>query len=674
MIEHLADLLSEPPSTDIAWSIVNAVLPSEATTMWGRVLQVFTSVLFVLGVAAVGFQAIQGIVASARTGQVLGERWNQIWVPLRIVLGLGLLAPMPATGFSSVHYVLRDVIARAGINLGNAITNTGITAVVKDGITVTPTSASGSSIAMMVLQHEICAAVYNQSGNLWGWSARVPDPAGSETGLGILGYEKRLTWAYGSTCGQFSVSALDDRPAFSNVRREAIEALVMAFRAESARYARLAAETSGLSSAGAATNAVTSTVLSPDLVRNIRAAGAAYDRAITTAAKEEAKTIAAGSRDTLVNSARQEGFLATGMYWRTLAQISDITTSMTNERPENTPPRIDGDFAEAIQKAFAALRLQVSGEAEREALSANDFAAAGDETADVATKIIAPISRSIIEWAATPADDGQERDEMGALLSSGHAMLAGVSAAIAAGGVAAAVAGNDVAAFFGAAAVNWFLDLSKWVIIPVWIIGALRAYVIPFMPFLFMIASGVALLSALMEAMIALPIWCLRWLKMDGGDDFAGDSVRIGLLATVNIFFRPALAVLAVFCAYGAFNPVLGMIDRLWATAFLAQSGGHVVGLPGYLLLTLMQTYMIWFVCIKTYGQTWALPDRVLAWLGHGTSYGESGIVSGAFGGMLAVAGRGMLPKLSIPSLSSQSGGGMRSLPRVAGSKGSRDR
>lgn len=594
---------------------------------------------------------MQGIVASARTGQALGERWHHIWMPLRIVLGLGLLAPMPQTGFSSVHFVLRDVIARAGINLGNAISNTGITGVVKDGVTIMPASSNGSSIAMMVLQHEVCAAVYNQAGSLWGWQARLPDREGAETGTGIFGSERRHTWAYGPTCGQFSLTALDDRPSFSKARREAIKAFVVTFRTAAGGYARLAAETSGLSSAGAAANAVSSKVLSPDLVQTIRSMGAAYDQAITAAAKEEAKTVAAGSRDALVEDARRQGFLTTGIYWRTLAQVSDITTSMTNERPEDTPPRVDGDFEEAIQKAFAALRLQVSGEAERQALSANDFASAGDETADLATKIIAPISRSIIEWAATPADSREERDEMGALISSGHAMLAGVSAAIAAGGVIAGVAGNKVLEFFGASAVNYFLDWSKFVIIPVWIIGALRAYVIPFMPFLFMIASGVALLSALMEAMIALPVWCLRWLKLDGSDEFAGDSVRLGLLAAVNIFLRPALAALAVFAAYGAFNPVLGMIDRLWATAFLAQSGGHVVGLPGYLLLTLMQTYMVWFVCLKTYGQIWALPDRVLNWLGQGTSYGESGLVSGAFGGMLAVAGRGMLPKTGIGTL-----------------------
>ena len=156
--------------------------------------------------------------------------------------------------------------------------------------------------------------------------------------------------------------------------------------------------------------------------------------------------------------------------------------------------------------------------------------------------------------------------------------------------------------------------------------------------------------------MIALTIWCLRWLKMDGNDDFAGDSVKLGLLFLVNIFLRPALAMLAVFAAYGVFNPVLGMLDRLWATAFLAQSGGHIVGLPGYIVMTFGQTYMIWYVVLKTYGQIWALPDRVLARFGQSTSYGESGLVSGAFGGMMAVAGRGMMPKNILPGLSTKGG------------------
>ncbi|RCW23181.1 conjugal transfer/type IV secretion protein DotA/TraY [Ciceribacter lividus] len=642
----MIDLLAEPPSTDIAWQIVNAVLPSKDTTMWGHVLQVFASVLFFLGGLFVAYQTVVGIVATAHTGQVLGNRWHQIWVPLRIVVGLGLLAPLPSTGFSSVHYILRDVVARAGINLANGLSGTGIKTVAEDGTTILPVSVDGSTVAMTVLQHEICAAVYNQAGDLWGWSARLAEPEGVVTEAAPeAGFGKVVTWSYGGTCGRFSYTVPENREAFTAVRREAVKALVLKLREEAQRYAKLAAETSGLSSAAAATNAVSLDILSPRLVQDIRAAGAAFDEAIAAAAKAEAAAIDTAGRSGLVKAAEQQGFLTTGMYWLNLSQVSSLTTSLSNERIENVQPRVDGDFSEALDRAFAALRLQLSGEAERVSLSANDFSAAGDETADATTKLLAPVARSIIEWAATPSDD-KDKDAMGALVSSGHAMLAAAWAAIVAGGTIAAVSKNAVAEFFGSGGVNYLLDWSKWITGPVFLIGGLRAYVIPIMPHVFMIMSGVALLAALMEAMIALPLWCLRWLKMDSGDDFAGDSVRLGILFTVNIFLRPALAVLALFGAYGFFDVVLGALDSLWPTAFLAQTGGHVVGLLGFLFLTAIQTYMIWYSCIKGFGQIWALPDRVLTWFGLPGTAGESGLVSGAFGGMLALAGRGGLPKI----------------------------
>ncbi|WP_188825476.1 DotA/TraY family protein [Brucella endophytica] len=535
-----------------------------------------------------------------------------------------------------------------GINLANALAGTGIKSVVEDGTTILPVSVDGSTVAMTVLQHEICAAVYNRAGDLWGWSARLAEPQGvvTEATPDAPGYGRLITWSYGGTCGRFSYTAPKNRDAFTEARREAVKALVLKFRAEAQRYAKLAAETSGLSSASSATNAVSSGVLSPRLVQDIRAAGAAFDEAIASAAKAEAAKIDTAGRSGLVAAAQQRGFLTAGMYWQNLSQVSALTTSLSNERLENVPPRVDGDFKEALDRAFSALKLQVSGEAERVNLSANDFASAGDETADATTKLLAPVSRSIVEWAATPTDDDKSKDAMGKLVSSGHSMLAAGWAAIAAGGTIAAVSGNAVAKFFGAGGVNYLLDWSKWIVGPVFLIGDLRAYIIPIMPHVFMLMSGIALLSALMEAMIALPLWCLRWLKMDSGDDFAGDSVRLGILFTVNIFFRPALAILALFGAYGFFEVLLGTLDSLWPTAFLAQTGGHVVGLLGFLTLTAIQTYLVWYSCIKGFGQIWSLPDRVLTWFGLPGTAGESGLVSGAFGGMIALAGRGSLPKM----------------------------
>ena len=109
-------------------------------------------------------------------------------------------------------------------------------------------------------------------------------------------------------------------------------------------------------------------------------------------------------------------------------------------------------------------------------------------------------------------------------------------------------------------------------------LGALRAYVIPILPFLFVLAAGIALIAALLEAMIALPLWCVKWMKMEGGEDFASEGTRMGMLLTVNIFLRPSLAILAYCGSYPVFDVVLRTMDSMWATTFLAQTGGADAG------------------------------------------------------------------------------------------------
>lgn len=642
----MIDFLAEPSSTNIAWQWVSAVLPSDGTSPWGRTLQVFTSVLFFLAGLGLAFGVVSGIVSSAYTGKVLGDKWHQIWVPLRIVLGLGLLAPLPETGFSSVHYLLRDFVAKGGINLADATGNTFIAVVAGDGVPIVPLSLTGSTVAMAILRHEVCAAVYNQAGTRFGWTAPLPVPAGDEAGLGVIG-DKRNVWSYGPTCGHFSFSLPDGRDNFSTKRREAVAELISAFRPEAQRYAKLAAETTGISSADGMTAAISNLALSPTLVQDIRASGSAFDRTIADAARAEVATLDTDSRSKLVAAAQQQGFLAMGLYWRNLAQISELTTSLTNERMEDTAPRVDDDFGSAIDRAFSILALQVSGEAERVNLNANDFASAGDESADFLTKLLAPVARSMAEWSATSGAD-EDADAMQGLISSGHAMIAAGWAAIAAGGTLMVASSNWFSSAVGAGgAADWFMDWSKWVIGGLMILGSLRAYVIPMMPFVFMFMAGMATLAAIMEAMIALPLWCMRWLRMDNGGDFAGESVRMGLLLIVNIALRPVLAVLALCAAYPVFNVTLGTLDRLWPMAFLGQTGGHVVGLVGFVVMTAMHMYLVWYACVKGFGQIWSLPDRVLAWAGQPGSGGEASMTSGAMGGMIAIAGRGGMPKLS---------------------------
>ena len=646
----MIDLFAEPAASNFAWQLVKAVLPNDTTSPWGQTLSIFTSTLFALCAVILGGGIISGIVSSAYTGKVLGDKWHQIWTPLRVVVGLGLLCPMPSTGFSPSHYLLRDVVARGGINLADASWSVFVKTVASGETTILPVSSSGSTVAMTILQHEICAAVYNRAGSLWGWQAPLPEPAGDVAGLGIPGYGKKAVWSYGPTCGHFSYTIPDNREGFSNTRREAVKEIVSAYRTEAQRYAGLAAETSGLSSAAAMTQALGSKGLSSTIVQDIRARGAAFDAKISEAAKTEAVAVEKESRSKLVENAKLEGFLSAGAYFRALSQISELTTALSNETLEDVAPRTDGDFGLALGRAFAVLRLQVSGEADRANLSANDFAAAGDESSNFLTKLLAPIARGLAQWGATSA--ATSGDAMSNLIASGHAMLSLGWTAIGAGATLMVASSNWFSDALGAGgAADWLLDWSKWIIGGLMFIGSIRAYLIPALPFVFIMVSGIALVAALLEAMIALPLWCLKWMKMDNGQDFAGESVRMGLMLTVNIFLRPSLAILAYCGSYPVFDVVLRTMDAMWATAFLGQTGGAIVGLVGFLVMSIVQLYLSWYLSLKLFGQSWALPDRVLAWLGLPGTAGESSLAAGAVGGMLALAGRGQLPKTGLGML-----------------------
>ena len=349
----MIDLLAEPSSSNLAWKIVTTVLPTDASSPWGQTLRVFTSSLFALCTVILAYGVVSGVVQSAYTGKALSDRWHQIWTPLRIIVGLGLLIPIPATGYSPAHYLLRDVVARGGINMADAAWGVFVKTVAAGETTILPTSSLGSTVALAILRHEICAAVYNRAGSTWGWEVPVPNGEGSISSGGLPGQSSRVVWSYGPTCGHCSYSLPRGQEAFGASRRDAVADIVSAFRDEAQPYAKLAAETAGLSSADAVTRAVSGKVLSATILRAIREKGAAFDGKITSAAKTAAAQVEKASRASLIDNARLEGFLSAGTYFRALSQISELTTTLANENLEDSPPRTDGDFGQALERAFA---------------------------------------------------------------------------------------------------------------------------------------------------------------------------------------------------------------------------------------------------------------------------------------------------------------------------------
>lgn len=81
--------------------------------------RVFNSTMLTIASGMLGWHTLSGMIATAQQGQVLGQRWNQIWAPVRVTAGVGALVPM-ASGFSAMQILVLQ-IALWGSGLANQV-------------------------------------------------------------------------------------------------------------------------------------------------------------------------------------------------------------------------------------------------------------------------------------------------------------------------------------------------------------------------------------------------------------------------------------------------------------------------------------------------------------------------------------------------------------------------
>jgi hypothetical protein len=101
----------------------------------------FSGTLLFLAAMMSFWQIISGLVASAKEGTVLGKAYHEVWAPIRVVFGFGMLAPI-AGGLCAAQIVCLYLVVWGG-NLANVIWTPYITAV---------TQASTPSSGAMALE------------------------------------------------------------------------------------------------------------------------------------------------------------------------------------------------------------------------------------------------------------------------------------------------------------------------------------------------------------------------------------------------------------------------------------------------------------------------------------------------------------------------------------------
>jgi conjugal transfer/type IV secretion protein DotA/TraY len=189
------------------------------------------------------------------------------------------------------------------------------------------------------------------------------------------------------------------------------------------------------------------------------------------------------------------------------------------------------------------------------------------------------------------------------------------------GGAFGAVAGAVTSAAKALGNVTW--DMALIITIPLLILGAGLAYLLPALPFILFTRGVLAWVFGIFESLFASPIWGIFHAQPDG-EGFLHESVRTGYLRILELFIRPVLMIIGFFIFFQMYEALSFLILTGFGAMVSGVTAGSMSGIVAIIsflcVLDFLMISSIWTLgklCIID------LPSLVLTWAGgHGASQG----------------------------------------------------
>ncbi len=177
------------------------------------------------------------------------------------------------------------------------------------------------------------------------------------------------------------------------------------------------------------------------------------------------------------------------------------------------------------------------------------------------------------------------------------------------------------------------------VLAAMWVFGALLGVYCPLIPFMIFIMTAVGWFLTVIEAIMAAPIVALGFI-LPNGDDLGKIEHALSILA--NIFLRPMLMLLGFILASRVFKAIVTFINFGMGSVFETI---NVNSIFSSLVVMGVYTFFIIGVINTSFSLIYALPDKVLRWIGGSPEQTDTGALGEAKSGgqnMAQLAGRGL--------------------------------
>ncbi|MCF8028888.1 MAG: DotA/TraY family protein [Desulfobacteraceae bacterium] len=160
---------------------------------------------------------------------------------------------------------------------------------------------------------------------------------------------------------------------------------------------------------------------------------------------------------------------------------------------------------------------------------------------------------------------------------------------------------------------------------PVFLLGLTLAYYLPAVPFLVWTVALIGWIIMVLEAMVAGPVWAAMHASPDG-EGIAGDRGSQGYLLFLQILLRPVLMVIGFFFALLMIH-VIGHVGGMFTVFFHGLAAeeavvGPITAAAGIFIGSILMVVLVH----KSFHLIFVLPEHLNDWFGnqHASQMGES--------------------------------------------------
>lgn len=629
-------------------------------------MAVFLAGVLFLGMIFVAFMTVKGVMDSAQDGEFLGRRMSSVWTPIRTVAGTGLLLPL-GSGYCFLQLVILWVCLQS-VGLANRVNEAVADSIAKHGSITAPVIEDSRALIGTIFLAEVCRAAQNAEYAARSEATRIELQISTASTSDDDGLRRRnFLWSTSPTapplCGEISFasntehSRLDDPvadlfgEAFGKIRAALAEAHESALQEAAFTLRTTAAAVVQGQSPGPGP---------------LLGAARTYEARIRVAADAAIDTLdsyraMADDRDTYQNDLGQKSWIFMGAYYNHLIAQQDAIQQAVNMLPSFQGPRLQefdlyiDRYRDALAAATEMVQSANRRNADAEQSVRDEVGCAASPESFISTDAAINLIKSCISVpfvkmtkTMTHIIGGDNMSHVSQMKQVGDVLIYGAYVTTAVQGTAGAVIGTTQGTGLG------FLQAfaAPFAIIfgYLWLAGGYLAVYLPMTPYMIWIGGCVKWLVAVLESVIAAPIWAAAHIHPDG-DDQVGRAGP-GYMLILGVFLRPVLMVFGFIAAIILAHPVASFINHTYMTSAIGAAGTSLYGPVYFMGYTGVYILAMTVMLHTIFGLINYVPDQVLRWIGGSMGISNIGDEQGEANKLFlnAAAGvRGKTPQATNP-------------------------